>query len=248
MLEEHPVEVPIGELIGERDRVGDGSDVGFGRDPESDGEIREREIQVDQHALQPTSADRRSEVRNEEGRSDTPTGSVDGDDRRTCSSLTITRTERAGRRPREIAAIRRPQVEPPGAGSKRPAERLDGLGRVNGEQRAPVQLGRRRDPGGSHHRVRLELPHGLAQLMLVRSRRNDAGAARSIEEVHDLLGHIVLLEREDDRGNLLHPQLRSRRGKTAPTGKPRERFGGAATGPSCMRTLDAGRHPEQSPM
>ncbi len=146
-----------------------------------------------------------------------------------------------GGRAREGLALGRPEVVATRARGDRRAQRRDRLARLERQQGAAVELCAGRHRGLRDHGIGLELADGLGELPSVAGRPHHAGPSGAVEEVHHLLGHVVLLQPEDHPRHVVH--LRS---PVRPCASRATEGGGAATIASAADTSPDARRGRSS--
>ena len=106
-------------------------------------------------------------------------------------------------------AIARPHVEPSGPDTDRRPERGHRFARLEGQDGWTADRRRIDEPRLGDDDVGVELPDRFDQLAVVGGGGNHTSAPASIEEVHDLFGHIVRFEREHHPGHVVHSSVPS---------------------------------------
>src|SRR6266545_4984380 len=161
--------------------------------------------------------------------------SMDGDDPSQRLTLPDSGSQDAGGRAGQLATIGWPKEEALRSRLQGSSKGLHRLGCVHGKQCTSVQLCGGRERGRGHDGIGFQLPNGFGQLMLVRGGRHHPGPSRSVEEVHDFLGHVMLLEREDHPRNFFHAHSIDFVGRPPPTkGSEGESCGGCSAEPPGM--------------
>ena len=192
------------EVFSERRRVGervDGFGVVAGRRAQRLRDVAEHGVGVDQDG-RAAACERRGEVGRHERDTHTAAAAVHRDHR--ASPLRLARPPYGGRRgPQQVIAFLRPQEVARRARLDRRSKRRHRLAGVQRQHHAG-RLGAVEHRRLGDDRIRLELPNGLRELTVVARGRHDASPSAPIEEVHDLLGHLRRLERQDDPRHLIH--------------------------------------------
>ena len=159
-------------------------------------------VTVDEDARVSPASERSREVGRDERGARSTAGRVHRDDVRAPVESGRPRPGR-GRRGRQRLAVGRPHEEAIGSGADGRPQRADRFPRVDGQEwPRSGHVGQERRL--ADHGIRLELPHRLPQLSVVRRGGDDARVPAPIEEMHDLFRDVVLLHGEHDPCDVLH--------------------------------------------
>ena len=136
--------------------------------------------------------------------------------RAACTAMTPTSTARRHRAHRgrggpfgQGVAIARPYEEPSGPDTDRRPERGHRFPRLDGQDGRTADRRRIDEPGLGDDDVGFELPDRFDQLAVVGGGGDHPSPPTSIEEMHDLLGHVVRFEREHHPGHVVHSSVPS---------------------------------------
>src|SRR6266545_2409535 len=204
VLPQQVLEVARRELIADRNGVSDGPRRSIHGSPHRRADVGDTKIEVNEDAAPLPPCEARGKVGGQERRPSASPRSMDGDDPSQRLTLPGSRSKDAGDGAGQLATIGRPQEEAVRSRPQSSPKGLHRLGCVHGEEGTSVELCGGREPGRGHYSVGLQLPNGFGQLMLVRGGRHYPGPSGSVEEVHDFLGHVVLIEREDHPRDFFH--------------------------------------------
>jgi hypothetical protein len=106
-------------------------------------------------------------------------------------------------------AVARPHVEPSCSDTDRRPERSHRFARLEGQDGRTADRRRIDQRRLGDDDIGVELADRFGQLTVIGGGGDHTSASTSIEEMHDLLGHVVRFEREHHPGHVVHSSVPS---------------------------------------
>ena len=170
--------------------------------------IAVQRVGIDQRAGDVTAREGRSQMGRDERGAGSSASGVNGDDPTSTARRHRAHRGRGGPFGQGLA-IARPYVEPSGPDTDRRPERGHRFSRLDGQDGRTANRRWIDESWLGDNDVGIELPDGFDQLAVVGGGGDHPSAPTSIEEMHDLLGHVVRFEREHHPGHVVHSSVPS---------------------------------------